>query len=294
MWHNYEEDKHLFISMPEGGGSATVLGYGKEALHKCMQLNDKKNGAFITVNGFDDMRRKKENLVKINAWAIDMDEGTKESQKETIKKSPITPSLIVETKNGFHCYWKARNATVVNFNRIMENLVEQLNADKRAKDLCRFLRIPSCWHWKDPNNPYLVKEVHRTNKEFDEEQMIRSFCREEKPVKKATQRTYTRIKGNADFGECMKGLEMLSGAVELNGDMVSFSNNADGTKQIWVNGESTSSWIGLDGHIGSHDRGGPGLVHWVEWYGLSRDEAHTVLKKHLGGEYERILRKGVC
>ena len=66
-------------------------------------------GIFHTVNSFQGGRRK-QNLNRINAWAIDIDCKDKDKKLEQIENAPILPSLIVETKNGFHVYWNAKNA----------------------------------------------------------------------------------------------------------------------------------------------------------------------------------------
>lgn len=270
----------LYISMHEGGGNAEVV-----SLNTCLQRNEMGAGAFVTVQSFKGERRITENLTKINAWAIDLDEGTKEQQRERIRKSPLCPSAIVEAKRGYHVYWKAIDARPNNFGLIQQALVDFFGADNRAKDLCRFLRLPDCNHWKDPKDPFMVHQVFEKDTAYVDGQMMRAFVKH-KPKPKT-------VKSFGDFSGCKRGLELLSGAPELGGEQFTFRLNAKGTLQILVNGKSTSSWIALDGHIGSHDRGGPGLIAWVQWYKYTREEARSILRKYLGGEYERILGQPV-
>ena len=65
-------------------------------------------GIFATVNSFNGPRRK-EFLTRINAWAVDMDEGTKEQQSKRLLGAPLVPSLIVETERGYQAYWVAKD-----------------------------------------------------------------------------------------------------------------------------------------------------------------------------------------
>src|ERR1044072_4897925 len=75
-------------------------------------------GIFAAVTSFDGPRRK-ENLKSINAWAIDMDEGTKEQMHAKLEKSPLIPSIVVETKRGFQAYWAAKDGVAEHWNGIV-------------------------------------------------------------------------------------------------------------------------------------------------------------------------------
>lgn len=83
-------------------------------------FNRKKFGIFRTVNSFNG-NRKIENLAKINAWYVEMD-GNKPSQLLKIKDSPIFPSRVVESKNGYHIYFNAIEGTRENYSTIQEGL----------------------------------------------------------------------------------------------------------------------------------------------------------------------------
>ena len=224
--------------------------------------------------GFDGGARKIENMVKINAWAIDIDKGTKEEQKMRIEKSPLPASSVVETKNGYHVYWLAREATKSNFGVIQQRLVNFFGADNRAKDLARILRLPCMYHWKDPDDPFLVKEVYWNTRAYSEDKMLRVFkCREKKMAKRIYEPRDVTL-----GGDCVEGLKLLSGKSCVNGDEFTFKHNANGTHQIWANGKSTSCWIDENGKIGSHDKGGPTLIQWLKWYSYPTKDAIKILK----------------
>lgn len=153
------------------------------------KYNKQGFGVFFTPNDFNGTR-KAENLVKINFWVADIDDGSKEEQMERINSLPIKPSTIVETKKGYHCYWKAEDATLDNYRDIELGLIEKLKADKHCKDVSRLLRCPNFYHMKDPKNPFLVKVVYQDDRSFTEKKML--FCYQlPKPV-------YKKIDYNGD------------------------------------------------------------------------------------------------
>jgi hypothetical protein len=119
--------------------------------------NQKGYGIFQTVNWFIGPRRKSK-LQGINAWAVDIDTGSKEQMLLKIHQGLI-PTLVVETKRGYHLYWKAKDGSERTWKAIVwDRLVPFYGADRNAKDLCRTLRVPGFLHQKDLANPFLVKE----------------------------------------------------------------------------------------------------------------------------------------
>lgn len=147
--------------------------------------NRKGYGIFWVVNDFDGAR-KKENLKKINYWFCDIDNGTKEEQLKRIKELLIQPSFVVETKNGYHCYWAVKgSASVENFERIEEALIQKLDGDVHCKDALRLLRCPCYYHMKQPAHPFLVDIVDGlgSDKEYTEKQMLDVFCYTKKDTK---------------------------------------------------------------------------------------------------------------
>lgn len=237
------------------------------------EWNAKGYGVFQTVNYFVGPR-KKINLRGINAWAIEMDEGTKEEQLELIKRG-LRPTMVVETRRGYQVYFAAKDATVETWDAIVrDRLVPFYNADKRAKDLCRILRVPGFLHQKDPANPFLVKKVFEAPVAYTEREMLTFYPDVEgaKRAKKERARLKREIPQNAGFWDkvyaldCEMALERLSGSAHVGGETYSFQRNSTGTKNILVNGKSTSCWIDVEGRIGSADGGGPTIAQWLNWF----------------------------
>jgi hypothetical protein len=251
------------------------------------RLNEQGFGIFWTVNDFKG-RRTKDKLVKINAWAADIDAGTKAEMKARIESAPLVPTLVVETKRGYHVYWAAKDAKPEHWKAIVwDRLVPYFGADKNAKDICRILRMPGFNHMKDPSDPFMIKTVWEHRVAYTEVQMASAFpsvISEE--TKRQDVRTIVRhgAHGNSLWEKvwslnCEEGLERLSGHSSVNGETYSFHMNSSGTKNIFVNGKPTSCWVDRDGKIGSFSGGGPHIGRWLNWYGLSWSEVARVIKE---------------
>lgn len=238
------------------------------------EWNAKGYGIFQTVNQFWTKRQTK-NLVCINAWIVDIDGGDKELAWKKLM-SGLVPTMIVETKNGYHGYWKAKDGTVDNWSAIVQNrLIPFYDSDKKAKDLARLLRVPGFYHLKDPANPFMVKKVHYAHVEYTEREML-AFYKDNVTSKKQKRLHNKIIKEQSVEGSfwdrvwslnCMAALQKLSGHEYVKGETFEFKENASGTHNIYVNGKSTSCWIDADGRIGSFDEGGPTVAAWLNWYG---------------------------
>ena len=178
---------HDFDEKLKGKGAINIT----KQIHDLTRLEDdatrgnrKGYGIFWVVNEMKDENgaRRVENLKKINYWYCDIDEGSKEEQKKRIEELPIPPSFVVETKKGYHCYWGVKgSATLENFTKIEEKLIELLKGDKHCKDPLRLLRCPGYYHMKHPAHPFLcqIVEGFGSDKEYTESQMLNWLCREE-------------------------------------------------------------------------------------------------------------------
>lgn len=253
----------LLFAMRETGNNNSILKIDENSARK---YNSEMYGIFFSINGFKD-RRVKENLTNINAWAIDIDKLEKNIQIKLITKSILPPSLIIESKNGYHVYWFAKDAKAENYKNVVENrLIPFFQADTRAKDICRILRMPNYWHWKDEKDPFLIKEVFRSDIQYKEKEMI-LFFKDFSIKTKEKKKTFTNSYNNKD------ALLKLSGLSVVKNETFSFMTNTNGTEQILVNGKKTSSWIDHNGNIGSYDRGGCTWIQWLKWYGHTAQEA---------------------
>lgn len=221
----------------------------------------------FSFNQFRNESRKIEDCIGINAWAIDMDAKDVSiiAQEVRIKQCPVKPSIIIRSKNGYHCYWLAREGKMDNYRAIMERLITYFDADKSCTSINKSLRVPHFLHLKDPESPFEVLVVRLKEIYYSETEMLDAYP---EPIK---------IGGmGQQFWQYVSQLnneEMLlrfSGTPLMRDEIITFRPNSNGTKQIVVNGKSSSSWIDADGFIGSHDGGGVTFIQWLQWYGNSK------------------------
>jgi len=269
-------DRVIYFALDDTGQKPGVMNIN---LSQAEGWNKLFYGIFWIFNEFKDNQRKKENLIKINTWVLDIDAGHKEQQLKRIENSPLNPSMIIETKKGHHLYWFAKDATLENYSAVVESrLVPFFGADIRAKDVCRILRVPGFYHCKDPNDKFMVKTIRLENTSFSEDEMLTFFKPKIEIRKKATPEM-RMVNGNG-FWEKVASLPLdyalnkLSGHESVNYERFELKPNRNGTFQIYVNGKSSSSWVDRDGLIGSYDRGGVTISQWLNWY--LRDYGRTV------------------
>jgi hypothetical protein len=268
---------------------ASPAGMIATAPEQARHWNDLGYGIFATVNAFSGPRRI-DCCTKIRAWAIDIDEGDKSEQRERIMRSPLAPSSIVETKNGYHVYWYARTGRREFYRPLVSRLVEFFRADKNARDVARVLRVPGYRHLKDPSDPFLVRHVYgpHRGRVYLEKQMARAFPAPENDESsdrhESERRKYVSPSGD-DFWDRvynldqMEALRRLSGSRYVGGEQYTFRAVGGGSRHnIVVDGKGSSCWIDASGRIGSADHGGPTVVQWLAWFGTPKRQCVEVVK----------------
>ncbi|MDZ4797610.1 MAG: CHC2 zinc finger domain-containing protein, partial [Bryobacteraceae bacterium] len=97
-------------------------------------------------------------ITRFNAFFLDWDCGKndagrylpddqvrqhKEEYRERLSRFTLTPSILVETRNGFHVYWLAEpNVNRDQFLEIQKRLVKALDGDPHVVNPARVLRLP--------------------------------------------------------------------------------------------------------------------------------------------------------
>lgn len=120
---------------------------------------------------------------RLDYWIADIDGGNKKEQGALISSLLLFPTFIVESKNGYHCYWKTDgNATFENFKEIEKGLVEKLHADKKCTDTSRLLRVAGYYHMKNPQDPYMVNVVYQSERVYTEKQMLSVYGIKKEPT----------------------------------------------------------------------------------------------------------------
>lgn len=87
----------------------------------------------------------------LGSWTLWMDIDDK------AKLPPIPPTILVETKNGYHAYYRMEEflTDLGEIEALNKQLAKISNGDA-CWDAVHYLRVPHTWHLKDPNDPYLV------------------------------------------------------------------------------------------------------------------------------------------
>jgi len=251
------------------------------------EWNARGFGIFQTVNDFRGPRQIA-NLIKINAWAVDMDAGTKSEMLARIQ-SGLIPTMVIETKRGYQAYWAAKDAKPEHWNAIvLDRLVPFYDADPKARDLTRILRVPGYLHQKDPANPFLVRKVWEYPVRYTEMQMAGFYPSTRKPELDA-KRAHAEVRKQTPVAgsfwdrvwhlDCEEALSRLSGHVYVGGEVYSFRRNTSGTKNIFVNDQGTSCWIDRNGRIGSLDSGGPTIFQWLKWFHKDGKRVVTMIQE---------------
>lgn len=284
-------------AMKEGGGPALEIRLGR---NEAKRLNETERlGIFWTVHEFSG-DRKKENLSQINGFAVDIDGGDKPAMVEKLKRG-LLPSLVIETKSGYHAYWLFHEpiettyseAVEARYRAVMEKrLLPFYGADKNAKDLCRMLRVPHFLHQKDPANPFRIEIVSENPVRYSWAQLeafypdVEAERFYEENITQA-RRELKLPKGNDLFDriyrlDCQSALERLSGHSAVSGEVFTFKKTASGNLNILVNGKGTSCWVDKNKRIGSLDKGGPTVWQWLFWYLRDHKRVYQVVREVFG------------
>ncbi len=110
---------------------------------------------------------KKEDVLEVICFFADLDfkdyTGGEEEARKRIREFQFQPSIIVETGNGFHCYWLFKEPLKIEedyiwFESINKGIAEYLGAD-RCWNIDRILRVPNTLNF--PTKTKKKKGVHR-------------------------------------------------------------------------------------------------------------------------------------
>lgn len=170
------------------------------------------NDIYFLVNGTKEYLHKKpsnNDITEFRNWFVDIDAGKDENGKyfsdeevlirkqymcETVLQSLPTPTLVVETRNGYHIYWSCiKGISAEDWNRIEQKIHDIVSvADHAVKDASRILRMPNTM-WVKPDkgyNPVEVKPVFGTPIQYGVEDFEAILCSHAEKIT-ASCRTYT-------------------------------------------------------------------------------------------------------
>jgi KaiC/GvpD/RAD55 family RecA-like ATPase len=130
-------------------------------------------GIFFTPNPCKNGRKEKD-VISIQWVYVDMDNASKPEQLEKIKKAPIQPGMIIESKRSYHLYWNVE-CTDAQFKSIINGLLDFFDGDPAISSKNEVLRFPGFYHVKDPIDKFLVKIIKFDFIKESPEDMIQAF-----------------------------------------------------------------------------------------------------------------------
>lgn len=112
------------------------------------ELNTKGYGIFACVNETDLRGRQTPNIEAVRALFVDKDRGP-DGSYGALPELELTPSMVVESGNGQHAYWRLREGEPRSIFPVAQRaLAATLGTDPKPVDLPRVMRVPGFIHRK--------------------------------------------------------------------------------------------------------------------------------------------------
>lgn len=250
------------------------------------KLNAKGYGVFTTPNTFVGSP-KVHNLKKINFCFFEIDDIPKDEQLEKIELSTsltgVGPTLIIESKNSFHVYYKIfDNCSIEDFNLIQKGLIKYFNSDKKITNVNRLMRVDGFFHLKNPKDPFLVQRFSSNpSRSYRVEELRKAF-----PYTPPPKKTYMPNLASvecSDLNDFLKNshnlnnLQKLSGTQFVNFETYTFQKQSNNTVSIKVDGKRTSCFIDSQGLIGASY--GPNIWQWLRYFGHSDKNIRRIINE---------------
>ncbi len=120
-------------------------GHLQELAEGFTQLNNVGTGIFVMVNEGDLKGRKTENVVRVRANFVDIDNAS----LDPVMHARLPPHIVVESSPGKgHGYWLVDDCPLTEFKARQHALARRFGGDTAVCDLPRVMRLPGFWHVK--------------------------------------------------------------------------------------------------------------------------------------------------
>jgi hypothetical protein len=169
--------------------SINLNGYYNETIKvNLRQLNEQGYNIYFVVNGGGTHATE---INKINAVYVDFDCGRDENNQyyqleiteefkvkciEKVNAFIHKPSIVVETRNGIHCYWLlVEGATTEEFIQCQKRLIQYFNSDNQITTPERIMRVPGYYWTKDVDNQFMCDILQYNDLRYDINEIINSL-----------------------------------------------------------------------------------------------------------------------
>lgn len=178
-----------------------LIGTLQKHFDELIKLNNQGAGVFVCVNKIPEgLRREGKNVTSVRAIFADKDDGN-------FDQFPITPSIVVQTKNGQHAYWVTNEVSCNEFTSIQKAVINKLKTDISIHDLPRVMRLPGFYHRKNPNDIFMVKLLENNKNMYSYTELLGAF-----PKTYEVKKSIESVKGT--HAEVSRFIEKIDGAIE--------------------------------------------------------------------------------
>lgn len=125
--------------------------------------------------------RSDDDIHTFTAFFVDFDKDSKPAQLALINDSPLPPSIILETKRGYHAYWLiAGKASNARWTDIQRRLIAYFGSDGSINNPGRCMRMPFFNYVSFENGNYEYEEVpllkFDSTLRYSEGEMVQNFA----------------------------------------------------------------------------------------------------------------------
>lgn len=241
--------------------------------------------------------RSNKDCVRIRAWFTDIDykDKPKPELDEVLDLSPLLPSVVVETKNGYHLYFAAVGCPVgEHYKEQQKAICDWFKGDPKCANMARGLRAPGFYHMK--GEPFMVEVVWQLDVSYTPDQIDFSFPKAvdedmEDAVFVDFHQRHKKPAGNNIFDQIYAAdasqiLAALSGTAAVEFKQYKFHPQSNGHKNIIVDGKDSGCFINAAGKVIGDPEYSGGAVEWLRYYGHTRSEAAKIIAEVMGWEYK--------
>lgn len=235
--------------------------------------------------------RANSNVTKIRAWFCDIDfdkDAIKPSAEDLVEVSPLIPSYIVETKNGYHVYFLCSHQFAPDeiYLNQQKAIVEYFNADKKCINFARLMRAPGFLHQKE--EPFMVDIVFKSKAVYAPIQINMAFPQKVEDENDSTEKTESVGASQDNIFDKIRHydsrliLQALSQTKYVSFKKYSFRPKGNNHYNIIVDGKDSGCFINEKGNLIASDGYCGGVVEWLGWYGLNRVDAMRAVCEVMG------------
>jgi hypothetical protein len=117
----------------------------------------------------------KDNCLHTRVIYLDFDHVELKEIKLRFRRNEIPyPTAIVNSGNGFHCYWVLK-IDVFDITNLLRAMQKATGADSKAVDKARIFRLPGSYNVKDPNNKKKCDIIELNNNQYDVQVFLDMF-----------------------------------------------------------------------------------------------------------------------